>query len=146
MTYIVKHRPLPGAPILAEYECENHGRIERLVDRDESGDPPERVRCGEYLDTGGVIESRYGIVPYCDQWCEWTISAPHPKVLSVPCSAVMHGGDLKDRPKGMLDTRDLADGKLSYTQWKAKQRGITEERRHQQMLKRGLKTRKVIVG
>jgi hypothetical protein len=50
---------------------------------------------------------------------------------------------MKDRPPGMLDTRDLADGKLSYIQWRAKQKGITDERRHQQMLKNGLKTKRI---
>lgn len=143
MTFTIKTRGA-GGPMIAEYICESHGRIERTVDREANGDPPERVQCGEYLDTGGVIEARYGIVPYCDRWCELAISAVAPKVLSVPVTATVRGGDMKERPPGMLDTRPLADG-MPMSEWRKVQKKHQEERRHKELIEKGLKTRKVQV-
>lgn len=141
MTFTIKTRGA-GGPMIAEYWCENHGRIEKLVQRDEKGDPPEFVRCDAYLDTGGVIEARYGIEPHCDQVCELVISAPQTKKDSVPCYAAVRGGDMKDRPPGMLDTRPLAEG-MPMSEWKQLQKKHSEERRHKQLIERGLKTKRI---
>lgn len=140
MTFIIKTRGA-GGPMIAEYWCENHDRIERLVQRDEKGDPPERVQCGEYLDTNGVIEARFGIVPHCDRWCELAISAPRVMKDSVPCYAAVRGKDEERRP-GQLDTRPLAEG-MPMSEWKQVQKKHAQERRHKQMIERGLKTKRV---
>lgn len=125
MTFTIRHRPLPGAPFMAEYQCDC-SRSEQLVARDEAGDPPSSI----------------GICTECGELRVLADSAPHPKVLSVPCSAVSFGGDMKDRPPGMLDTRPLAEG-MPMKEWRKVQDKHREERRHQKLIKRGLKTKRV---
>ncbi len=149
MTFVVKTRGA-GGPFMAEYECPEHGRFERLVERDEKGDPPAVAPCpcpGSLLHIAealGMVEpGAYEEVP-CGRPATWSISAPKPRVLSAPATAVTRGGDLKDRPPGMLDTRPLAEG-MPMSEWRKVQKKHSEERRHQQLIERGLKTRKVQV-
>lgn len=80
----------------------------------------------------------------CNELSPWTISAPMPKVLSVPCFAAVRGGDMKDRPPHMLDTRPLAEGQTKE-QWRRVQAGKREERRWNQLRKMGAVTKKIIV-
>lgn len=107
---------------IAEYLCPVHGRFEALVERP----VPDEQPCP------------------CGASSPWTISAPKTTKDSRPCYAEVRGGDTERRP-GMLDTRPLAEG-MSPKEWRKKQRGVTEERRHQQMLKRGLKQKRIQVG
>ncbi len=128
MTFILKHRPLPGAPMIAEYECELHGRFELLVHRDEHGDPPESAVCTAEV---CVLSSTAKLV----------LSAPSIKHWSVTPTAVVKGRDHERRP-GMLDTSKLADG-MSPKEWRAEQAKGREERRHQQLLDKGLRQKRI---
>lgn len=107
---------------MSEFHCETCGIFEQLVERP----IPDFVAC-----------------PECAELAAWTISAPHPKVLSVPCFAEVRGGDTERRP-GMLDTRPLAEG-MSMSEWKKKQEPARQERRYQALKKKGLLAPKVQV-
>jgi hypothetical protein len=145
VTFTIKVRG-GGGPMIAEYWCENHERIERLVDRDENGDPPERIQCEEPIELHGKLKGIFvGDVFPCDRWCELVISAANPKVVSVVASAAVRGGDMKDRPPGMLDTRPLAEG-MPMSEWKKLQKNAANERRHQRLIAAGIKSKKVQVG
>lgn len=117
--------------IVAEYRCPLHGIFEETVERP----APDEMRCPE---------SMFADRP-CGTWSPWCISAPKPKVLSVPCYASSSGGDLKDRPPGMLDTRPLAEG-MSMTEWKDKQRDAQRTRRHKMLIDKGAIQKKITVG
>jgi hypothetical protein len=131
--------------LMAEYLCPVHGRFEVLVERDENGDAPDVVVCNAdfYLvkqpHTGEVMRREGGA--RCDRPATWIISAPQPKALSVPCSAAVRGGDTERRP-GMLDTRPLAEG-MPMSEWRKIQKGHQEERRHHQLIKKGLKQKRI---
>ena len=136
MTWTIKQRPhVVGAPMTADYECPKHGRFELLVERDANGDPPSELWCPVIAEAA---------INHCGRSAPWRISAPSLKRDSVPCFAAVRGGDTERRP-GMLDTRPLAEG-MPMSEWKAKQRAGQQERRHHQLIKRGLKTRRVQVG
>lgn len=129
MTYIVKTRGAGGL-LVAEYRCPEHGVFEATVSRDANGDAPDEQPC-----PGDDCE-------YPSPWC---MSAPSMRVWSVPCFATVRGGDMAERPPGMLDTRPLAEG-MSYTEWKAKQRAAQRSRRHKELVDKGVIQKKVIVG
>jgi hypothetical protein len=148
MTWTLKQRPhVAGAPMTADYECPTHGRFEALVERDAVGDPPADAECPASVDAEYRVGSSRPIDLGYDLLCRhlspWRISAPALKRDSVPCYAAERGGDTDRRP-GMLDTRPLAEG-MSHKDWKAKQTAARQERRHQTLIKRGLKTRRVQV-
>lgn len=144
--------------MLAEFECPVHGRFEALVDRVDGG-PPDSAPCPEWCESASpqtANEPKFGMREEwptltraepvaCGLASPWRISSPHPKVLSVPCFAAVRGGDMKDRPPGMLDTRKLADGQ-SMKEWKGEREKERLERRHQQLLKNGMVQKKIIVG
>lgn len=131
MTFRIKMRGAPGL-LIAEYRCPEHGVFEALVDRDTNGDPPVKQPCP-------------AAVLGCSHPSPWTISAPRPKVDSIACFAAIPGGDLKNRPPGMLDTRPLAEG-MKYSEWQKLQRNHQRARRHKQMVDKGLIQKKIIVG
>ena len=122
MTFTTKFRGDPTAPIVSEFECLEHGRFEETVERGSDVAP----------------------CPDCGHASPWVISAPRAKILSVPCSAAVRGGDTERRP-GMLDTRPLAEG-MSMRDWRKIQDGHRQERRHQALIKKGLKQKRVQVG
>jgi len=123
MTFTIKTRGASAQPVLQDFICPECGPFELLAPRDVDGVP----------------------CPDCGELAPWAISAPKPQVWSKPCTAAIKGGDMKDRPPGMLDTRPLAEG-MSLESWKKWQAGITRERRHQQLLKRGAIQKKIFVG
>jgi putative FmdB family regulatory protein len=123
MTFTIRERGTSTGLLMADYRCPECGDFEALIERP----TPDHQDC-----------------PICGAESDWVISAPHPKVLSVPCSAVVRGGDTERRP-GMLDTRPLAEG-MSITEWRKVQKKHSEERRHEQMVKKGLKTKRIQVG
>ena len=151
MTYIVKHKPQPGAPVMAEYECEDHGRFERLVARDDNGDPPATFPCpfGDDIDEETFFEDgcwdRIGYHP-CEAPAELAISAPNIKFWSrdpVPIGRASKSDEWDPRA---LDTRPLAEGKMTKAEWRKWQRGISQERRYQKKLKAGKISKRIQVG
>jgi hypothetical protein len=155
MTFVIKTRGAGGL-LVADYRCPEHGMFEAVVQRNELGDAPDELPCPVVVHEqaphacGYDYEHDETIYFYEDVLCcepsPWTISAPKSRVVSVVPTAAVRGGDMTDRPPGMLDTRDLAEGKVTHTQWKAKQRELTRARRHEQLIAKGVKQRKIQVG
>lgn len=153
MTFVIKTRGAGGF-LVAEYRCSVHGVFERIVQRDASGDVWDSVPCLYILDDSGdrdldhlpsSEEEEDPNVTFCCGISPWTPSAPKPRVVSIPCFATVRGGDTERRP-GMLDTRGLADGSLTHDQWKAKQRDGQRDRRHKQLVDKGIVSKKIQVG
>lgn len=150
MSFIVKTRGA-GGYIVAEYRCPMHGVFEATVMRGESGDAPDEQSCpvaGPYreshdddLETGDLT---IGAPVPCGLPSPWTISSPKPRVLSVVPTAAVRGGDMKDRPPWMLDTRPLAEG-MPYAEWSKKQDNLQQARRHQELIDKGITQKKVII-
>lgn len=139
MTFTIKIHTLPGAPIMSEYECEFCGRIEKLVNRDEHGDPPETVVCGtSYEDLGHDEE--------CAAIATLTISAPQIKFWSRAPVPVGYASKSDEWDPRALDTRPLADGRMTKPEWRKWQRGITHELRYQKLLKAGKIQKRIQVG
>lgn len=131
--------------MMAEYLCPEHGRFEQLVERDENGNPPAEAKCMEWLpQENPELVGHDHPTTYCGQWSEYVISAATGKADSMPARAVTRGGDMKDRPPGMLDTRPLAEG-MPMSEWKKLQKKQADERRHHKLIERGLKTKRVQV-
>ncbi len=122
MTWTLRHRPLAGAPMMSEYACIDCGTFERLVQRNDQGDPPEHAKCD------------------CGWRGDLVLSAPQIKQWSRPAYATVRGGDDERRP-GMLDTRKLADA--GPKEWKAAQDKLREDRTHHKLIKAGLKQPRV---
>lgn len=138
MTYIVRTRGAGGF-LVAEYRCPEHGVFEATVQRDDAGNAPDEQPCPHVVDHDGE-----GGVDECLEPSPWTISAPKSRVLSVVPTAASRGGDMKDRPRGMLDTRPLAEG-MKLSEWKKLQREETRRRRHEQLIEKGVLQKKVMV-
>jgi hypothetical protein len=140
VTYIVKTRGAGGL-LVAEYNCPEHGVFEATVTRDANGDAPDTFPCPAEDD----YDDGYAPDGPCSYPATWCISAPSMRIWSVPCFAATRGGDMTDRPPGMLDTRPLSEG-MSMTEWKKKQRDAQRTRRHKMLVDKGLIQKKVIVG
>lgn len=108
---------------ITEYRCSECGVFEALVQRP----APDVQAC-----------------PECNTPAPWTISAPHPKVASVPCYAAVRGGD-SDRRPNQLDTRPIAEGQ-SIEAWRKAQEPARHERRYQELLAKGLLKPRIQVG
>lgn len=151
MTFVIKTRGAGGL-VSAEYRCPNHGVFEVLAQRDVNGDAPDEQPCPEMATHDDCCDTAFeedcsgeaGCVP-CGIASPWTISAPHQRVKSVVPTAAIRGGDMKDRPPHMLDTRPLAEG-MPHSEWKKKQRELTRARRHEQLVAKGIKRRRIQVG
>ncbi len=116
--------------IVADYDCPQCGRIERTIERDANGDPPEFVTCGQVFDCGERFAETYGVAT-CDQFATWTISAPKPRVLTVrPTAAVRGKPDPAPRPTYM-NTEKLADGQTPAEFAKERAKVWREERERQ---------------
>jgi hypothetical protein len=137
MTFIIKHKPLPGSPMMAEYVCPVHGKFERLVERDVNGDPPDEVDCD--LNDGGGMDT-------CCLAASLTISAPSIKFWSRDPVAIGRASKSDEKDPRALDTEPLATGKMTKAEWKKYQRGITAERRYQKRLKAGRISKRIQVG
>jgi hypothetical protein len=144
MAFTIKHRPASGAPMMAEYLCPEHGRFEQLVARDEKGDPPATHVCAQSLFVDSATDCCEDHAGTCPEVCPLVIGASKGKADSMPARAVTRGGDMKERPPGMLDTRPLAEG-MPMSEWKKLQKKQADERRHHKLIERGLKTKRVQV-
>jgi hypothetical protein len=143
-----------GGYLVAEYRCPTHGVFEALVQRDPNGDAPDAQPCFYVLDDSGdpdldhlpsAQEEDDTNTTFCCGISPWTISAPSVANDALKVRAVSLGGDMKDRPPGMLDTRGLAEG-MKMSEWKKIQRDKQRERRHQQMIKKGIRSKRIQVG
>lgn len=139
MAFTIKVRTQPGAPMMSEYECPDHGRFERLVERDVNGDPPAKVECDIPVADDGITE-------YCELDSERVISAPSIKFWSRDPVPIGYASKSDERDPRALDTTDLATGKLTKAQWKKKQRDMRTERRYQKRLKAGKISKRIQVG
>ncbi|HEX4351834.1 MAG TPA: hypothetical protein VHZ95_02950 [Polyangiales bacterium] len=132
MTWQLKHKPLPGSPMLVDYDCEPcELRFEEHVQRDTNGDPPSVMSC-----------------PECDEPAQRVFGAPAIKFWTRAVVAINPAGSTRhDEPDPRaLDTRPLAEGKMTRKEWRTWQAGITQERRHQSRLKAGKISKRIQVG
>ena len=113
--------------LLSVYVCPNCGRFESTELRD------SRPASKECPDCGAASE--------LDEWG----GAPMVRNLTARVQAVTTGKSTAYENPNMLDTRPLAEG-MSRKEWDAKNRKAQEERRHKQLIDKGLKSRRVIVG
>lgn len=151
MTYIVKHKPLPGAPMMAEYICEEHGRFEQLVERDENGDPPATFPCPaiddvteeDFFEEG--CHDRIGAIT-CEEPADLAIGAPAIKFWSRDPVPIGRASKSDEKDPRALDTEPLATGKMTKAEWRKWQRGISNERRHQKRIKAGKISKRIQVG
>lgn len=144
MAYTIKIRTQPGAPMMAEYECPEHGRLERLVARDENGDPPPDVNCGVIEE--GQDEDGFDCADLCCRRAELVISAPSIKFWSRDPVPIGRASKSDEEDPRALDTEPLATGKMNRAEWRKWQRGISRERRHQKLLKAGKISKRIQVG
>jgi hypothetical protein len=126
----IKNHTLPGSPYIAEYLCGVCGRFERLVARDSAGDPPANHPCG------------------CGTVADLAISSPKIAFWTrTPTAVNPPGATRKEAPDPRaLDTRDLASGKLTERQWRAKQSELTKARRHARRIKAGRAQKRIQVN
>lgn len=139
MTFTIKHSGAGGF-VMAEYRCPEHGVFEVTAPRNENGDAPDTSACPE-----SCLSYEDDQPTTCSYPSPWTISAPKPKVWTVTPTAVVRGGDMRDRPPGMLDTRPLAEG-MKYSEWKNIQRNEQRTRRHKMLVDKGVISKKIQVG
>ena len=142
MTFTIKHRGV--GLLMAEYSCPEHGVFEAIVERDAAGDAPVEMRCPASLFVDSADDCCHDCAGLCDRLSPRIMSAPKVRKDTVLPTALVKGGDTERRP-GMLDTRPLADG-MPMKEWKKLQKGITEDRRHKQLIKKGLKSKRIQVG
>jgi hypothetical protein len=141
VTWVLKHKPLPGAPMIAEYECPYHGRFELLVERDENGDPPPEAICEADDEVDGVED-----LVMCCLESPLVISAPNIKYWSRDPVPIGRASKSDEKDPRMLDTEPLATGKMTRAEWNKWQRSITLERRYQKRLKSGRISKRIQVG
>jgi hypothetical protein len=119
MTFIVKVRTSPGAPMTAEYHCPIHGRFETTVARDCDGNPPPSQCCPVPVRASG----------HCGMFSPWCISAPGVHTQFV-VSASQGRPDPKPHPNAM-DTRMLAEGRKN--DFRRQRKAIREADRHRRV-------------
>lgn len=144
MTFVIKHKPQPGAPMVAEYVCPEHGRFEALVQRDENGDPPSDVNCGAIEE--GEDDDGIEYVDQCLVRAELVVSAPKVKFWSRDPVPIGYASKSDEKDPRALDTEPLATGKMTKAEWRKWQRGISQERRYQRRLKAGKISKRIQVG
>ena len=127
--------------ICAEYRCPVHGVFEELVERP----APDEMPCPADMYNEGATDCADTDAGQCEFLSSWCMSAPKMAIDSVPCYATVRGGDTERRP-GMLDTRDLGEGRVTHEQWKAKQRDAQRTRRHKILVDKGVISKKIQVG
>ena len=128
MTWTIKTRRA-GGPMLAEYECPEHGRFEAVVDRDASGDPPASARCPHIARASSASMFPNSVEVPCavGRRSPWRISAP-----AVHTQFVVSATQGKSAPhREAMDTRPLTEGRKN--EWRRERKRIKEERRHKRV-------------
>jgi hypothetical protein len=91
--------------LMAEYMCECGLRLESLERR---ADVPPTVRCE------------------CGRPARRTISAPHTKTTW--CAPAVRGKPEERPGPGTVDTRAIADGEVSVSEWRSKRQALWRDR------------------
>ena len=144
MTFVIKVRTLPGSPMICEYECPRCGRFERLVERDASGDPPSTVIC-EGID--GVSEDCQSTRDGGErETAVLVVSAPSIKFWSRDAVPIGRASKSDEWDPRALDTRPLAEGRMTQKEWRKWQTDLRRERRFQKRLKSGRRSKRIQVG
>lgn len=125
MSFTVKIRSAGRTKVIAaEYYCEEHGRFERDVERDENGDAPDVIPCvfleNEEQDPGEPC-------PHVAIWC---ISSPMARVRKLEA---VKGKWQKPERKTWTDTSAIGEGQALYD-WKEDRAAIWEERRKEDVM------------
>ena len=125
MTWILRSRGDPTAPIAAEYECPVHGRFTLTVKRP----APDKMPCPVTVE----IEHHCEDPPCMDcGFTQWQCLEMAPWRFPTPLGKVKAGevsqGKVMEYPpdRVCLDTRPLAEG-MPYAEWKAKQDNVTRD-------------------
>lgn len=94
MSYVTNIRGDLGAPIVADYRCEEHGVFELIVSRPAPDDQP-CPDCGA-----------------ASPWIASSVRIKHPTFVSA------HRGQSDEKPHPwVLDTEPLADGKVTHAEF-----------------------------
>lgn len=120
MSFTIKVRGAPPPTAIADYYCEEHGRFELQVKRNDQGDPPETVPCPAFH-----CDACAG----CGKPAVYCISAPLARVKAV---SVTQGKYQKPERKTWLDTRELGEG-MPLEEWQAKRAAIRDEQRRKEL-------------
>lgn len=133
MSFTIKIRTSPGAPMTAEYRCPVHGLFEATVQRDAAGDPPATQRCPAPCRVSGLSHGGTGPDHGHDTLCRlsspWCISAPGVHTQFV-ISAYQGKPDPKPRPETM-DTRLIAEGRKN--QFRKERQAVRDADRHRRV-------------
>jgi hypothetical protein len=129
MTFVVKHRGDSTKPIVATYMCPEHGEFDAEVERDENGEAPDAIECGEEIAVGMTTHPLSGepVIEYrqCMRRATWT---PSPIACRVRRVEVTRGKWEKPERKTYLDTRKLGEGQ-SAEEFQAERRKMWAEKR-----------------
>jgi hypothetical protein len=110
MTWTIKVRGAPG-PMVAEFDCPEHGRFAATVHRDLYGDPPFTSPCQAMVDGAE-----------CGRFAPFVVSAPR---LHFPAFISARRGQGDEKPHPMVtSTEDLADGKVTLQEWRKKRQAM----------------------
>ena len=123
MTWTLKVRTSPGAPMVAEFECPDHGRFERLVPRDSAGDPPSESRC-----EANCLPVR-GVYAPCGSVSPWRISSG--AVHTQFAISATQGKSAPKPHKNTMDTRMIAEGQKN--KFRAQRKQLRNEERHKRV-------------
>jgi hypothetical protein len=106
MTWTVKVRGAPSTYEVAEYDCPDHGRFVLSMERP----APDRFRC---------------IVEGCTHDASWCFPTPGAVKVSL---VSFERGKSSDRPPEdvVMDTRPLADGKMTPDEFRKHRNKITQ--------------------
>lgn len=139
MTFIRKFSGDRTAPIVACYTCPEHGEFDAEVRRDENGEAPDVIVCGDEVAIGETTHPLTGqpAIEYgrCEQQATWT---PSPVAGRVRRIEAVKGGWEKPERSTFLDTRRLGEGQ-SMDEFRAERKRVWEEQRKRTVmeLKRG---------
>jgi len=127
MTFIRKYRSEGRTKtIAAEYECEEHGRFELDVERNDAGDAPDVIQCPIPI----AVRNSDGEEVLCSKPCEWRISAPLTTVRRVEA---IKGKSQKPERKTWTDTTAVGEGQPLYDWWEDRAK-IWEEKRKEDVM------------
>ena len=130
MTFIRKHSGDREKPIVCAYTCPRCGEFDAEVKRDENGEAPDVIECGNLIESVEHDDGNHTIA-VCLGVAAWT---PSPTVgCRVRRIEVVKGKWEKPERKTYLDTRELGEG-MDIDEFRAKRAAIWEEKRQQDVM------------